>query len=325
MNNKNLQPPELDLSLNKTNSAFERENLVTIENMAFPSSSKVPEWDHPEFDELIDRIIVAKENGRPIIWSLGAHVIKCGLSRYIIELMKEGFVSHLAGNGAVSIHDFEIAYLGGTSEYVPNAIEDGSFGMWEETGLWIYQAIKKGFGKNLGYGASLAAYMDANLKKFPHRDVSVVYRAYDKGIPATFHVTIGTDIIDEHPAADFSAKGGTSGKDFAIYCNSISQMEGGVFLNFGSSVTGPEVFLKALAICRNQGYQLKDFTTANFDLIPLGQDYRKEIDKQNYHYFYRPRKNIINRPTSMGGKGFYIKGNHKKTIPNLYSKLTKLS
>src|SRR6056297_2669551 len=125
MNKKNLKPPELDFSLNKTNTAFERKNLVTVENISHPESEKVPQWNHRDFDELIDRIIAARKNGSPIIWSLGAHVIKCGLSRYIIELIKDGFVSHLAGNGAVSIHDFEIAYLGGTSEYVPNAIEDG--------------------------------------------------------------------------------------------------------------------------------------------------------------------------------------------------------
>ncbi|MFW5986077.1 MAG: hypothetical protein ACOCQH_01825, partial [Halanaerobiales bacterium] len=297
----------------------------TVENMADPATSKIPDWEHPEFPELIDRIIAAREKGNPVIWSLGAHVIKCGLSRYLIELMEAGYVSHLAGNGAVSIHDFEISYLGGTSEYVPHAIEDGSFGMWEETGLWMNEALKQGYEKGLGYGASLAEYMDSNPGRFPHRQDSVVYQAYKRGISATFHVTIGTDIIDEHPAADFSAKGGTSGRDFAIYCHSISQLEGGVFLNFGSAVTGPEVFLKALAICRNQGYKLQEITTANFDLIPLGKDYRKEIGKDDYNYFYRPRKNIINRPTSLGGKGFYIRGNHKKTIPNMYSELKKRS
>ncbi len=320
---KNLKLAGLDLSKSKTSTAFNRKNLVTVDNMARPGEDEVPDWGHPEFSQLIERIVRARSEGRPVIWSMGAHVVKCGLSRYLIELMKKGYITHIAGNGAVSIHDFEIAYLGGTSEYVPDAIEDGSFGMWEETGLWMNKAIKQGYQKGLGYGASLAEYIDKNPERFPHKEDSVIYQAYNLGVPATFQITIGTDIIHEHPAASFEAFGGTSGRDFAIYCKSISELEGGVFLNFGSAVTGPEVFLKALAICRNQGYKVEKITTANFDIIPLGKDYRSKVGKDNFHYFYRPRKNIVNRPTSMGGRGFYIEGNHKKTIPVLYSELMK--
>lgn len=319
----NLKPESLDLTKSETFTAYGRNNLVTIENMAQPEQNEVPDWDHPEFEEVVTAIIEARRKGAPVIWSMGAHVIKCGLSRYLIELMKNDIITHIAGNGAVSIHDFELAYLGGTSEYVPDAIEDGSFGMWEETGAWMNQAITEGYENDLGYGAALARYMDENQDKFPHLDDCVVYQAYKLGIPATYHVTMGTDIIHEHPQANFKAIGTTSGRDFAIYCKSISQLEKGVFLNFGSAVTGPEVFLKALAIVRNQGYEAKHITTANFDIIPLGDDYRSEIGKDNFHYFYRPRKNIVNRPTASGGKGFYIEGNHKNTIPNLYSRLKK--
>lgn len=316
-----LTPPQLDLTKTKTYSARERVNLVTVENITRPGIDPVPEWSYPEFDELVERIIEARKKERPVIWSMGAHVIKCGLSRYVIELVKRGYITHIAGNGAVSIHDFELAYLGGTSEHVPTAIEDGTFGMWEETGSWMNRAIKEGYAKGLGYGASLAYFIDCHPEQFPYKDDCIVYNAYKLGIPATYHKTIGTDIIDEHPEANFAALGGASGIDFAIFCNSVAQLEGGVFLNFGSAVTGPEVFLKALSIARNHGYTVKNITTANFDIIPLG-DYRSEVSKDHFHYYYRPRKNIVNRPVSLGGKGFYIEANHMISIPNLYAKLT---
>lgn len=318
INEDNFNPEGLDLSQSTTNTTKDRKNLVTVDNIYKLDQDFPPEWDHPEIEELVNRITKARQKGAPVVWMMGAHVIKCGLSRYLIELIKNGIITHIAGNGAVSIHDFELAYLGGTSEYVPDAIEDGSFGMWEETGLWMNEAISKGFKDGLGYGASLAQYIDQNPHRFPYRDDCVLYQSYHHGIPATYHITIGTDIIHQHPAAEFQALGGSSGIDFSIYCKTISQLEGGVFLNFGSAVTGPEVFLKALSICRNQGYIVEKITTANFDIIPLG-DYRNEVNKDNFHYFYRPRKNIVNRPTTLGGKGFYIQGNHKQTIPNLYT------
>ncbi len=253
---------------------------------------------------------------------MGAHVVKCGLSRYVIELIEKGILTHVASNGAGSIHDFELAYLGGTSEHVPTAIEDGSFGMWEETGAWMNEAINHGYRKGYGYGESLARYIDENLDKFPHAQDSILYRAYKSGIPATYHITIGTDIIHQHPIANFAALGGSSGIDFSLLCGSVSELEGGVFLNVGSAVTGAEVFLKALSIGRNQGCKIEKITTANFDIIPLG-DYRSKVSDDHFHYYYRPRKNVINRPTSLGGKGFYIEGNHLVTIPNLYDKIVK--
>jgi hypothetical protein len=313
----------LDLSNTHTYSAWDRHNLVTVENMANPEKEPVPEWICPEFNELVERIVEARLNGRSVVWFMGAHVIKSGLSRYIIQLMEKGILTHIASNGAGSIHDFELAYLGGTSEHVPTAIEDGSFGMWEETGAWMNEAIRVGFARGYGYGQSLAHYIEENPNKFPHAQDCILYRAYEMGIPATYHITIGTDIIHQHPLADFAALGGSSGIDFSIFCKSISELEGGVFLNVGSAVTGAEVFLKALSIGRNQGYKIEKITTANFDIIPLG-NYRKDVSDEHFHYYYRPRKNIINRPTSLGGKGFYIEGNHKDTIPNLYHRVLKL-
>ncbi|MFY9176149.1 MAG: HAD family hydrolase [Caldicoprobacterales bacterium] len=317
---KEFVPKALDLGKVKTYSAWERHNLVDVNNMARPEEDPVPDWDHPEFDELVERIVNARLNDRPVVVFMGAHVIKLGLSRYIIRLMEEGVITHIASNGAGSIHDFELAYLGGTSEHVPTAIEDGSFGMWEETGAWMNEAIRQGYAMGYGYGKSLACYIENNPDKFPHKEDCIVYRAYKMGVPATYHVTIGTDIIHQHPLVDFAALGGSSGIDFTIFCNSISHLEGGVFLNIGSAVTGAEVFLKALSIGRNQGYTIERITTANFDIIPLG-DYRGYVGDDHFHYYYRPRKNVINRPTSLGGKGFYIQGNHKDTIPNLYDRV----
>lgn len=321
MDDKNvLIPGQLDFSNIRTYPVKERTNLVTIGNMAKAGVDPVPEWGSADFDELIDRIVQARKNGRPVIWSMGAHVIKNGLSRYIIELVQRGLVTHVLSNGAGSIHDFELAFNGGTSEDVPTAIEDGSFGMWEETGRWMNEAIQAGAQKGLGYGESLAAYIDENPERFPYKEDCVLYRAYKNGVPATYHIALGTDIIHQHPVADFAAIGAASGVDFHKICYSVSRLDGGVFLNFGSGVIGPEVFLKALSISRNLGYPTFNITTANFDLVNLG-DYRAKIGYSDPHYYYRPRKNIVNRPVSMGGRGWHFCGDHKETIPNLYSKL----
>lgn len=298
-----------------------RHNLVTIANMRRPGEETVTPWGNRDFDELIERILKARENGKPVILSMGAHVIKSGLSAYLIALIKGGYVTHIAGNGAGSIHDFELASGGGTSEDVPTAIEDGSFGMWEETGARMNEAIQTGAKADMGYGEALAAYVDRYPERFPYKDDCVFYQARKAGIPATYHIALGTDIIHQHPSVDFGAIGICSGIDFEKICYSVSRMDGGVFLNFGSGVIGPEVFLKALSIARNLGYDVFRITTANFDLIDLG-DYRRKIGYDDPHYYYRPRKNIVNRPTSVGGKGWHFCGDHALTIPNLYTKLT---
>jgi deoxyhypusine synthase len=192
---KEFIPKVVDLAKIQTYSVWERYNLVNVNNMATPGVDPVPSWDLPEFDELVERIVEARSNERPVVAFMGAHVIKSGLSRYIIKMMEEGIITHIASNGAGSIHDFELAYLGGTSEHVPTAIEDGSFGMWEETGAWMNEAIRQGYAMGYGYGKSLACYIESNPSRFPHAEDCIVYRAYKMGIPATYHVTIGTDII----------------------------------------------------------------------------------------------------------------------------------
>jgi hypothetical protein len=310
---------ELDLAGVRTQSASGRVNLVRIDTMLVPGRQLTP-WDAEGFDELTDRVIKGRKAGKPLIWFQGAHVIKCGLSLYLIALMKAGIITHIAGNGACAIHDFELAYLGGTSEDVPSAIEDGSFGMWEETGRWMNEAIQIGAKSGWGYGEALARYMDANKDRFPYLDSCVLYQAWRLGVPCTYHVALGTDIIHQHPTCDFGAIGTTCQLDFQRICYAVSSMDGGVFLNFGSAVIGPEVFLKALSIARNLGYATFDITTANFDLKPL-PDYRAGIGYEDPDYYYRPRKNIVNRPVSRGGKGWHFNGDHALTIPGLYQAL----
>lgn len=312
----------IDFSRIRTYSITDRHNLVTIANLADPSIP-VADWGGADLNDLSARIAAARHEGRPVIWSMGAHVVKNGMSRYVIELMRRGIVTHVSGNGAVSIHDFELAMAGGTSEDVPTAIEDGSFGMWEETGYHMNRAIQQGWQAGLGYGESLAVYIDSHRELFPHREYNVAWQAWKHGVPATYHIALGTDIIHQHPTVDFTAIGGASGVDFKKICASVSQLHHGVFLNFGSGVIGPEVFLKALSIARNLGYPTFEITTANFDLVDLG-DYRAKIGYDDPLYYYRPRKNIVNRPVSRGGKGYHFTGDHKVTIPNLFRRLIAL-
>ena len=307
----------LDFKNIKTYDSHNRHNLVTIENLMIPGKTPHENFEDPDFKELVERIKKARENGRPVIWSMGAHVIKNRLSRYIIELIKMGIITHVASNGAGSIHDFELAYLGGTSEDVPTAIEDGSFGMWEQTGAWMNEALRLGAKENLGYGEALGKYIAENPEKFPYREDCVLYQCYINNIPCSYHIALGTDIIHQHPTCDMAIIGKCSGVDFKKMCASVAQLDGGVFLNFGSAVIGAEVFLKALSIARNLGYPTFNITTANFDLINLG-NYRTKIGYDDPNYYYRPRKNIVNRPTSQGGKGWHFNGDHQITIPTLF-------
>ncbi len=306
----------LDIGGIKLDSATTRHNLVRIDNLKNVADKTQP-YDEPCLSELAQRIKDARKNGRPVIWSHGAHVIKNGLSRYIIDLIQRGLLTHISGNGACSIHDFELAMLGGTSEDVKTAIQDGSFGMWQETLYHMNQALALGRSRRLGYGESLAVYIDEHADLFPHRDDCVLYQAYAHEVPATFHIALGTDIIHQSPDCDMGGIGDASGIDFKLMCKSVSQLDGGVFLNFGSGIIGPEVFLKALSIARNLGYPTFDIACANFDLVDLG-DYHADLGYDDTRYYYRPRKNIVLRPTANGGWGHHFCGDHNVTIPALY-------
>lgn len=311
----------IDLANVSTYPLAQRRNLVHLDDLISIDSAP-PSFDSPELDAVVERIVAARRAGCPVIWMMGGHVIKSGLSRLLIDLMRRGIVTHVAGNGAVSIHDFELALIGETSEDVAASLEDGTFGMADETGRLMNRAIQEGVRDGLGYGASIGRFIVEHADLFPYREVNVLYQAYTLGVPVTIHTTIGTDIIHQHPTVDFGVLGMASGLDFRSFAASVSELEGGVFLNFGSAVTGPEVFLKALTIVRNLGHTTTHITTANFDLISLGQDYHAKVGYENPTYYYRPRKNIINRPTALGGHGYHITGDHVVTIPNLYHRVT---
>jgi phosphoheptose isomerase len=306
----------VDLTQVRTYSLSERPSLVALEHLVTPHAP-LTRFENPELEQVAERIAGALQAGRPVIWSIGAHVVKRGLSPLLIDLMERGAITHLASNGAVTIHDFEIALLGNTSEAVATSLEDGSFGMAEETGAFMNRAIRAGARDGLGIGEGLGRWMSED-DSFRYREYSLAYHAYRLGIPFTVHVAIGTDIIHQHPECDFAALGWASGRDFKIFAASVSRLEGGVFCNFGSAVIGPEVFLKALSIVRNLGHKVDAFTTANFDLIPLEADYRTPSTDDQPTYYYRPKKNIVIRPTSKGGRGFHIVGDHAVTIPNLH-------
>jgi len=292
----------LDFSKIKTISIKERENNVKLSDLIKPENSEVL-LNSKEFDELITIVINSYKNDKQIIIMIGAHVIKVGMSLLIIDLTKKGIIKHIAMNGAGPIHDFELALIGETSEYVEQTIEDGTFGMIEETGSILNEAIKEGAKSNYGIGYAIGKKInDLNL---PYKEYSILYNAFKLNIPVTVHVAIGTDIIHQHPSCDGAAVGKTTYQDFKIFTESVSKLEEGIILNIGCAVILPEIFLKALTIARNLGYKVENFAAANLDMID----------------HYRPRENVVKRPTSLGGKGFVIIENHEKTIPTLHRKI----
>ncbi len=308
--------PSIDLTRVRTYPIQQRSSLVAINNLIFPDQPP-PYFKNQELVEVAQRIVASRRAGHPVIFMMGGHVVKCGLAPVLIDLMKRGIITHLASNGSATIHDFEIALTGNTSEDVATSLEDGSFGMAEETGAWMNTAIQEGSRDGLGMGEALGR-MISEGDVFRYKQYSLLYQAYTLHIPYTIHVALGTDIIHQHPLCDFAAIGKASGQDFKIFIHSVTQMDGGVFCNFGSSVIGPEVFLKSLSIARNLGNPLGSITTANFDLVPLAGDYRLPANKDDPEYYYRPKKNIVIRPNSLGGRGYHITGDHKQTIPNLF-------
>jgi len=249
---------------------------------------------------LVGAIRNAREKGKPVIWGFGGHVIKTGLAPVLIELMDRGFITGLATNGSGMIHDFEIALAGKTSEDVASALEEGAFGLTEETGRLINQAFREGTGDGLGLGEALGRFLAGLDPEFGR--VSLVLQAYLRDIPLTSHVALGTDVIHIHPSADGEVLGRGSMIDFKVFTGQVSRLHGGgVYLNLGSAVVLPEVFLKAVSVVRGSGIELSDFTTANLDFIQ----------------HYRPRQNVVGRPVSSGGKGIALTGHHEIMVPLL--------
>jgi hypothetical protein len=257
--------------------------------------------------QLLRAIHAARKQRKPILWGIGGHVIKVGLGPVLIDLMKRNFVSGIAMNGAALIHDFEIALAGNTSEEVEAGIGEGQFGMAAETGEYINEIAKLAHRLRIGYGEAAGQYLSSGIINVKHAGSSLLVAAYKHRIPVTIHLAIGTDIPHMHPAVDGAALGGATHRDFRLFCALVEQMNpGGVYLNWGSAVLMPEIFLKAVSVVRNLGVPLRPITTANFDFIQ----------------HYRPMQNVVKRPTasprgSSGPKshGYAITGHHELLLP----------
>jgi hypothetical protein len=252
-----------------------------------------------DFREIVSTIIKAKKRGRPVVLGMGAHPIKVGLTPIIIDLIKRGIITSVAMNGACIVHDFELSLVGYTSEDVDTELCRGTFGVAEETGRGINQAIQQGVSRGHGIGKSVGDFIVKS--KFPLRKLSILAAASKLDIPASVHVALGTDIIHMHPEADGAAIGEGSMRDFRLFSSVISNLKGGVYINLGSAVIMPEVFLKAIALSRNLGYDVKNFTTVNMDFIQ----------------HYRCRENVLRRPVLSGGKSYALTGHHEIMFPLL--------
>jgi hypothetical protein len=248
---------------------------------------------------VVAAMVAAKRGGRGLLWGLGAHVIKTGLGPVLIDLMERGFVSALATNGAAVIHDFEIALAGATSEDVDEALGPGRFGMADETGRLLNRAINEGVAEGLGVGEAVSRFLHSKQPQYERS--SVLAAAARLEIPVTVHVAIGTDIIHMHPAASGEALGQGSLRDFRYFVTNVARLAHGVYLNCGSAVVLPEVFLKAVALARNRGVSLDGLTTVNLDFMRL----------------YRPQTNVVVRPTAGNGRGYSLIGHHEIMIPLL--------
>lgn len=256
--------------------------------------------------DLTGRIVEARARGRAIIWGFGGHVIKVGLAPLLVDLMERGFITALATNGSGAIHDFEIAWCGHTSEDVDRVLGSGSFGMARETGEHLNRAIGQGAEQSRGIGESVGLLLDESEVRFPEK--SVFLQALRRGLPCTVHASIGTDVIHNHPLCSGAAIGEGSMIDFRILTRQVQDLEGGgVYLNIGSAVILPEVFLKAVSLVRNSGRPLRDFTTANLDFIQ----------------HYRPTQNVVRRPVAGGGKGISLTGHHEIMLPLLAALLVE--
>jgi hypothetical protein len=299
--------------------AFDLSNVCTYPLKSRPSKTRAEDFGRPippgapvsAFVEALPDILAAADfkavvramlearRSSGLLWGIGAHVVKTGVGPVLIDLMERGFVSAIATNGAAIIHDFEIALVGATSEDVDEALGPGRFGMAEETGRLLNQAIVAGVAKGLGIGQAVTAFLDEHQPQFGR--ISILAAAARLQIPVTVHVAIGTDIIHMHPEASGPALGEGSLRDFRYLTSNVARLDGGVYLNCGSAVVLPEVFLKAVALVRNRGLSLDRLTTVNLDFVRL----------------YRPQTNVVTRPTAGSGRGYSLIGHHEIMIPLL--------
>jgi len=289
--------------------------------MIFPDSPRPP-FDHPAIPVLAERIVAGARADATILFACGAHVLRKGCGPLLIDLMERGLLTHLALNGAGAIHDFELALIGQTCESVARYVSEGQFGLWKETGR-INDAVAAGAKEGIGFGEAVGRMI---LEEgFAGRGTSVLAAGVRLGVPVTVHVAIGQDIIHEHPNFDGAATGAATYTDFLIYTQSVTGLEGGAFLNLGTAVMGPEVYLKALAMARNvarqRGRQIRRFTTAVFDMVDLPADVSAEAPKTQPAYYFRPYKTVLVRTVADGGTSFYVRGDHAAAIPALYDRI----
>ncbi len=296
----------------------ERDHDVHLPDLA-RLTDPLPPYDGADIPEIGRRIVAARRAGSAVIWMMGAHVIKLGLARYVIDLLERGMISAIAFNGACAIHDFELALIGATSESVARYIRAGEFGLWRETGR-INDVAVRAAAEGLGLGEALGREIWEGA--FPHRDVSILAAGYRTRTPITVHVSLGYDIIHEHPNCDGAALGAASYTDFLVFAEQVRGLEGGVLLSSGTAVMGPEVYLKALSMARNVARQddlpLNHFTTAVFDLQDLGEDIGHEAPKSEARYYFRPFKTILVRTVQDGGESMYVRADHKVSVPHLH-------
>ena len=277
------------------------------------------------FADVAERILKARKNNAAVVLMMGAHVIRSGVQRYLIDLMEHGYITAIATNGACTIHDWEFSLIGATTESVSRYIRDGRFGFWEETGR-INDIVKSAAEAHVGIGEAMGkAIIRENL---PHREISLFAAACRNSIPITVHVGIGYDITHQHPNFDGAAYGAASYIDFLKLAKVIEKLEGGVLLVFGSSVMAPEVFLKALSMARNvkrqDGKCIRHFTTLVCDLYPLPDTFHTEPNRDDPGYYFRPWKTLLVRTVQDGGKSYYVKGAHDETIPALWTAIKEV-
>jgi hypothetical protein len=306
--------PQFDRSKLRLQPLARRQHDLTL-SILQPLDSPVA-FGHPSIPLIGQRLREANVRGAARILMMGAHVLRAGTQLHLIDLMERGLISLIAMNGAGPIHDWEFALIGASTESVARYVSSGEFGLWDETGK-MNDAITKGVKDGLGLGESIGRAIAEGL--FPYKHASVLAAAYRLKVPVTVHIGIGYDIIHEHPNADGGVLGRASYTDFLVFAEHVRKLEGGVVLNFGSAVMGPEVYLKALAMARNVAHQtgerIAKFTTAAFDLIPLGDDYHTQAPKTDPRYYFRPWKTILVRTVADGGESFYVQGDHKDTVP----------
>jgi hypothetical protein len=282
-----------------------------------------PPFESPDLETLATRLRRAREANTARILMMGAHVLRAGVNRHIIDLMARGLINHVAMNGAGAIHDYELARIGATTESVARYIRSGEFGLWRETGE-LNDLIREAAANECGLGEWVGR--DIEESSYPHRELSILAAAWRMNVPATVHAGIGYDILHQHPNCDGAALGSASYRDFLIFAASVEHLEGGVLLSFGSAIMAPEVYLKALAMSRNvahqEGREIRNFSTAVFDLVPIRGDIHKELPKTDPGYYFRPQKTILVRTVAEGGESFYFCGDHRATMPALWRTLT---